>query len=173
MNGVEPKTKALIATVFFTAVGVLALLVGTLNWQKTLPMAIFYAILVLNTYYSVKLFSGIVPSKNSIQKIFDAILVLLYVLLAVCMSSPYYFAFSALLLFITATAKYAFLLGVVSQPKLLKRKILVDLLGVLACALALGGMSFGFEMQSVWVLTVAFAVANILLFFVWPLYHLD
>ena len=173
MTRIKPKQKALIATLFFTAFGLTGFALNAAEWQTTLPLFIFYLILVFNTYFSVGLFSSIIPTNNTLQKVIDLFLLIIYTTLAFSVSNPMQFIYSCSLLFIVASAKYVFLIGLVEQPKLLKRKILVDLSGVLACLFAFGGVITGHRTLSLWSLTLVFAFANTLLFSIWPLYHLD
>jgi hypothetical protein len=76
-------------------------------------------------------------------------------------------------MFIVATIKYACLLNKIPQPKLLKRKIIIDLVGVSGCALILGGILAGYTELSLWTLAVSFLIANFFLLIVWPMYRLD
>ncbi len=170
---VTPKVKAFVATVGFTLVGLCAWQFFIFDYIRALPLAIFYVTIVINTYFSIKLFAEIIPKENAGQKLLDTVLAFLYVGMALEMGDPKAFVFMALLLFIVAAAKYAFLLGIVHHPKLLKRKIIVDTSGVFACALALGGILAGFPKESAWAFAIVFVIVNLILFFVHPLYRFD
>src|SRR3989338_2228990 len=160
-------------TLLFTGIGVFSCVYLVRDWQVSLPLVLYYAILLWNTYFSIRLFSQITPPRDVAQIVSDILLLLLYMLTAVSFWSVSRFLFFSLLLFIVATLKYASLLSIVQHPKLLKRKIRVDLLGVLAHALAFGGAVAGFPSLSAWSLAVVFIIANVILFSVYPLYQLD
>ena len=169
---ISPERKALIVSVCFTVIGVVAWHYQVTDWQAALPLAIFYVTLLCNTFFSVKLFSSITPSSH-LQNTMDALLVFTYLGVAWNLGNPLLFVFFALLLFIVAPAKYAFLLNITEHPHLMKRKIIVDLSGTLACALTLGALVLGYSEVSAWGLAIIFVIANIYLFFVRPLYRLD
>ena len=168
--------KAFIVSIFFLVVGI-----GAFWWtldhnsvalSVTLPLFIFYLTIVVNTFFSIRLFAAITPKENLAQKICDAMLVLLYIAMALSMGNALHFVFFDVLLFVVATAKYIFLAQIVHYPKLFRRKIWVDVSGIILGLLILAGISAGFALQSAWVFASIFVIANILLFFVWPLYHL-
>jgi len=171
MARLNPKTKAWIVTGVFFLAGAYAW-TRMPDWRTALPFGIFYATIVFNTYFSVKLFSSITDPKNGAQIFMDAILVVLYAYLAWSMGDALHFAFAGALLFLAATAKYALLLGLTEQSKLLKKKILVDTSGTTLFVLALYGVIAGYPVQSIWALAIVFVVANVILFSVWPLYRL-
>jgi hypothetical protein len=135
---------------------------------------IFYFTLIFNTYFSIKLFSGLVSFDDTLQNIVDAVLFFIYLSLAISFGNISHFILTVTLLFIVASAKYSLMLFVVEQPKLLKRKILVDISGIAMCFLSLFGIILsGNETYSAWVLAVVFVLSNVVLFTVYPLYRLD
>ncbi|MEO8638205.1 MAG: hypothetical protein ABI430_04890 [Candidatus Taylorbacteria bacterium] len=169
----DPKPKALIASTFFFLAGLYSWIFLVSDHRAGLPLFIFYITIVVNTFFSLVLFSSIIPRENVTQKILDGLLIVCYLLLAQGMRDPASFLFFDTLLFIFATAKYAFLLGVVNHPRLLKRKILADLSGVCAGVLAFGGLVAGYSYVATWALAIVFVIANFILFFIFPLYRLD
>ncbi len=156
----------------FALAGVLGWVLGVKDQHEALPLALFYAVLVLNTFFCVRLLEKNIPRDNVGQKIFDTLLVLAYFASGLSLGNTSVFLFSSLLLFIIATAKYVFLLDVIDQPKFLKRKIAIDLSGVMALALAFGGVFFGVP-YSTWALAVVFGLANMLFLTTHPMYRLD
>ncbi len=168
----RPQTKASSVSIIFLIAGALFALIRITDLGQSLPMLIVYAVLLVNTFFSVRIFSAITPP-SSIQKTCDAGLFFIYLLTAWEFGSPKGFAFAFLLLFIVACVKYSFLLYETSHPKLIKRKILVDLSGALAGALTLCGIMAGYQYASLWSLAIVFSFANVFLFFVQPLYQLD
>lgn len=222
---VTPSLKASLGTALFSVTAIFSWIFFVEDRLLSLPLLIFYAALMVHTYFSVRLFSSLSPKGNILQKLpenhpspegaypsegvrratgprfqglpskenpvpseeyapeggfrgvsqifFDFLLFLINTGMAFALGNPLLFLFLNLLLFIVAPMKYSFLFGIVNQPKLLKRKIIADLLGALAAALSLGAFSMGYERQSVWGLVIAFYITSVYLFFVRPLYRLD
>jgi hypothetical protein len=142
------------------------------DWRVSLPLAIFYALLVINTYPSVQLFSSIVPLDDGKHALVDIILAFSYLFLAVSLGQPQQFAICALVLFLIAAGKYSLMLYEVPHQKLIERKLRVDLLGALMCAIVLALISFGWFWTGVWGLAIMFALANVYVLALRPLYRL-
>jgi hypothetical protein len=164
--------KASIVTLFFLLAGILSLSAKT-NYAYIVPISLFYLMLTINTYFSIRLFVQITSKDDWVQNGIDLVLVALYILAALSMDNVLHFMFYILLLFIVATAKYTHLLNKTPHRMLLKNKILTDTSGILGCALTLGGIIFWHPGASIWIFSFAFIFANFALFFVWPLYRLD
>ena len=97
----SPETKAWFVTGGFALVGMLAFWFVAPSAHVTWPDTLFYAIIVLNTFFSVRLFSSITPP-SFWQAITDAALVLAYVALALTIGREWAFPFFALCVFIVA-----------------------------------------------------------------------
>mgnify|MGYP003394456233 CR=1 FL=1 len=166
-----PSLKALVVTVLFALAGVAGFMMSE-KTPTTLPLAIFYATLTLNSYFSIKLFSSIVPPDDKKQWVVDGLLVVSYLALAWFISNPIFFFLAILFLFIIAAFKYTLLLGTISHPKLLKKKIFIDLCGVLMGAIAVTLAGFGFVIETAWAVAIAFVLANVLLLFIRPMYKI-
>lgn len=168
----RPNTRALLAVVCFS----LALLAGLLftagSPSSKLPMGIFYALLIVNTYFSVKLFGAITVYDRK-QNLIDCVLFLFYLGMAFSVGKPALFAFLLAVFFAVATLKYVFMLGAVPHPQLLKRKITADILGTMFGLAVFGGVVLGYETFSLWAMAAVFGLANVGMFFVYPLYRLD
>ena len=171
----HPQIKALIVTSVFAFAGIL----GWYFAESTspdplllLPLAIFYATLTVNTYFSVKLFASITPLHDYIHQLFDLLMVAAYFVLAYTFFSPQAFFLAALFLFIFALLKYILLLGVIPHLQLLKRKIIIDLFGTLLCASVVAGAYLGYVTESAWVLATLFLLANIYLLLINHMYRL-
>ena len=137
-----------------------------------LPLTIFYIVISINTFFSVRCFSHVIPCKNRLQKLIDTILFFCYVLMAVSVDKSLEFVFWTAVLFSVAVLKYVSLLSLVKYLGLLKYKIIIDGLGTVSCVLAMGGIIFGYEIISIWIWTALFVLANIFIFFVKPLYKI-
>ena len=141
-------------------------------WTESFGLVIFYAALVVNTFFSVRCFSAITPPLVS-QRFVDAVLVLFYGLLAFQFSSPIRFTAVATLLFAVSAIKYAWLSQHVTYHKLLQRKFRVNSAGVFLCLAAFLGIASGFPFLSTTVLVLGYLTANFYLLLIRPLYVLD
>lgn len=167
----NPTVKAWVVTVLFSFVGVVAFFYRAPFVPELVPELVFYAVLVLNTFFSVRFYSALQP-KNSSQVCIDAVLVVAYIALAFSLGRPISFAFAALCLFIIAPQKYALMLELVPHATLLRNKILIDLSGAMLSAAVLGATIAGYAYAGAWVLAVLFTLANIYLLFIRPMYRL-
>ena len=167
----NPTTRAWLATVLFTGAGLLSLwLVAPWN-EYLLPHVLFYAVLTLNSFFSIRLYASIQPKRIE-QSALDTALVLVYLALAFSIGRPEFFALFALIVFITATPKYAYMLGHIPHGPLLRRKILIDISGIAFCAAVFAGTMAGMPLLFAWVLAIGFAVANIYHLIIHPMYRL-
>lgn len=167
----SPKLRALTATILFAAVGVWSVLFHNVPWEYSIPHIIFYVVLTINTYFSVRFYTAITPA-SVFQTLIDVALAAAYIGLALTIGVPIAFAYFALLIFTIAPAKYAHLLGKTPHDKTLRRKILIDLLGTLMCVFVLGLTLVGLELKAAWILAGLFTLANIYLLAIKPMYRL-
>ncbi len=167
----NPTTKTWVATAVFSLAGLVSLFVYAPISSYLVPHTIFYAVLVINTFFSIRFFSRIAPEDRS-QVAIDTALVLLYLALAFSLGRAIPFAFFALCLFIAASTKYPLLLLVIPQTNVLKRKILIDLMGTAACAVVLGGTILGYAFGSAWAAAISFTLANVYFLLIRPMYRL-
>ncbi len=169
---IEMKTRMTVG--FLSIIGIISF-VNSLNvLEVSLPLFIFYIILMINTYFSLKLFLAIIPTHIFEQKMMDVLLIISYILLAFSFKYALLFSYLLTLFFILATLKYAlFVKHNEKHPRLLRRKIVVNILGTLLSLLTLGGILLGYETYSLWFLPIVFLFANIVIFFISPLYKLD
>ena len=75
--------------------------------------------------------------------------------------------------FAVSLIKYTLLLGKIEYDYILRRKILIDVLGVCGLSLVIGGIFAGYPQYSIWAWAIIFILANIVLFTFWPFYRLD
>jgi len=166
------KRRALFATALFTAAGILAWPLFVYDWHISLPLEIFYALLVVNAYPSVRLFSSIVPQEDGRHALADIILAISYLFIAASIGQPPQFALCTLVMFLIAAAKYTLMLYDIPHPHLLQRKIRADLLGALMCAGILALMNLGWVYYAAWGMTLIFTVASVYVLAVKPLYKI-
>src|SRR3990172_11302373 len=94
----NPTVKTWTATIAFSLAGTISALFYSTVSPFLLPHFIIYAVLVVNTYFSIRFWSALQP-QDSRQFLIDAILVLAYLALAFSIGEPTYFAFAAFALF--------------------------------------------------------------------------
>lgn len=165
------NVRATSATFLFFAFGVLSLLIPLPHREELAWYAIFYALLLVNTFFSIQYFSEIIPTDIALQRVADGTLVLCYAAIAIAMGYALYFGLFLLLLFIVATLKYWSAEPVVVDTRLLTRKVKFDFLGVLMALLFLTITLFGYPRPAVIALDVVYGIANVYLLFVKPLYQ--
>jgi hypothetical protein len=161
--------RALAATLAFAIAGLLGFVFAPQPWELRAPNTVFYAVLVLNTFYSIRFFDAL-PPQNRDERVIDAVLAVLYLALAAAIGWPVAFAVVATLLFAAATAKYVLLLPVMDRHDILTRKILIDGLGLLMCLAALAGTLLADPLWSAWGAAIVFALANVYLLRIRPMY---
>lgn len=168
----SPIHRASLAAVIFAIAGVANFISGHV-WQEPVGIALFafYALLILNTFFSIRFFSSLVPSDDT-QKIVDSILFLVYIALAFSMDNEIVFLIIVTSLFLVASLKYVLLLKHTAYRKVLSRKIRLNLIGATACGAAIVGSLLGHTLESAWVLSVVFGLANVYLLFIRPMYRL-
>ncbi|MCC7004529.1 hypothetical protein IT397_01260 [Candidatus Nomurabacteria bacterium] len=173
MMNIILKIKPIIATVIFALFGIYSSIFIVTDWKLSLPLVIFYFILTINTFFSIKLFTKIIDPKNVSQIVIDTILFCLYFLLAYKVDSYFWFSVVILALFIVAIVKYIFLLNLLQYQDLLNKKIFINSLGTVACILNYLFAAFDYGFQSAWALVIVFAVANIYLLVINPMYRIS
>jgi hypothetical protein len=170
MRGVTTIEREVLATALFGTAGIAGLLLSNAEWSARAPTALFYAVLVVNTWFSVRFFSRLPPIDRD-ESAIDGLLTILYVGLAFAIGRNVPFLAVATVLFFAAVSKYALLLRIMDLPRTLKRKMAIDALGGLLCLVALVGALLGYEVESTWALALVFLAANVFLLLVQPMYR--
>ena len=163
--------KSWLATCAFALAGIIAVLFYSIVSPFLLPHFIIYTALVINTFFSIRFWAALQPNDVR-QLLVDAVLIVAYLALAFSMGEPTYFAFTTFALFGLATVKYVLMRGCTSHGALVERKISLDALGALACALLILGMLLGYALEATWFFAVGFTLANVYLLLVRPMYRL-
>jgi hypothetical protein len=161
--------RAIGATIAFTVAGLAGLLLAPQPWAAKAPNAAFYAVLVVNTFFSVRFFDALPPQGRD-ERVIDAILAITYLALAATMGGQFWFGLASTSLFAAAVAKYVLLLRVMDRRAVLVRKIKIDALGVVLCATATAGALLWDRLATAWAQTIVFAIANVYLLAVNPMY---
>lgn len=157
-------------------IGILAIALWTLLFRAPLssvlfPETIFLAVLVLNTFYSVRLYAAIQPDDIA-QAIVDVVLVVVYIWLTLSLGTHVEYFLVATLLFVAATPKYMLMRGKIPYDALLRRKVKIDTTGIVMCALCLAIAYSGHSFLAAWIHAGTFTIANIYLLWIRPMYVL-
>lgn len=171
VNMITPAAKSVLATTAFSLAGIVSALFYSVVSPFLLPHFIIYALLVFNTYFSIRFWSALQPADIR-QTLIDGVLVLAYLALAFSMGEPTYFVFAAFALFALATFKYVLMRGRTPYEAIVERKTGIDALGALACAVLIAGVLLGFALEATWLFAIGFALANVYLLLVKPMYRL-
>jgi hypothetical protein len=161
--------RSIAATGAFMAAGLASWLLLVRDWRSAIIQSIFYIILIVNTYFSIRCFSRIAPRTLG-QLCVDSILAALYLMLAACICDGAAFMFIASCIFAVAVLKYEFMLKALSNSETVKRKILVDALGAVLCVTGWGAIQLGYGQSASAAVTFVFAVANLYLLILRPMY---
>ncbi len=168
----DPMKRALLSTGFFASAGILSFFFFAPSNLVLWPNTLFYAVIVLNTFFSVRFFARITPHSWT-QSVVDGVLVLIYLALALSLGREWAFPFFALCIFVAAPIKYVLMLGKIPHSDLLRRKLLIELLGAGLCTAALLCAVFlGYPLTAAWTLAIIFSLANIYLLAIRPMYRL-
>lgn len=167
------EQKARIATLAFAIWGGAVAAFTITHWIVAWPLLFFYATLVIDTYFSVRVFSTIAPPRDRFQQWADAVIVILYLGLATRFEQPLDFTIIAALLFLACILKYAILTDAVPLYRpFLHRKIALDSLGALVCLLAAFGIALGYVRAATLALAFLNAGANVYILILKPFYVL-
>ena len=167
----SPTVKTWTATIVFSLAGTISALFYSTVSPFLLPHFVIYAVLVVNTYFSIRFWSALQPADIR-QTLIDGALALAYLALAFSIGEPMYFAFAAFALFALATFKYVLMRGRTSYEAIVERKTGIDALGALACAVLVLGMFLGYPLEATWLFAIGFTLANIYLLAIKPMYRL-
>src|SRR3989344_3335545 len=155
-----PARKAVLVCLLFAGIGLFGWFTTGFANAASVPLLVYYAVLLINTFFSIRIFSAITP-KNIIQTLFDGVVAIFYLALAFSFGSVTTFAAVSAGLFLLAVAKYVHLKILISSSALLRRKIVLNTLAALLSLFALTLALLGFSEATAWALGIIFALANI------------
>ena len=168
----RPTLKAALVCLFFMGAGTAGWLMTGAGSNEAFALLAYYIVLVINTFFSIRVFSMITP-KNAVQTLFDGAAAIFYFGLAFSFNSTATFAFVSVGLFLLAVAKYVHLKSLMPSSALLRRKIALNTLAGLLSLFSLALALLGFSEIAAWVLGVVFALANVYVLAIKPMYRLD
>ncbi|WOJ88122.1 hypothetical protein RZS28_09660 [Methylocapsa polymorpha] len=165
-------TRAIAGVVGFSAFALIVLLVYAPNSPTLLPDTIFYGVLVLHTYYSVRFFSQLIP-QNAWQIGADVLLVAIYFALALSLGDRFRFLFLVLCLFAAATLKYIPSLGRNDLHAILRRKLKSLLSGIALTIYAIIVAVFIDPTIAAWFITGVYTFFTFHILFVGKMYDMN
>ena len=141
--------------------------------MNSLPVFIFYCLLILNSFFSICVFATLTKREDTRQQFIDLLLAICLILLPTTFNTPLYFVMICLLLFNIATLKYIYLMPIAGYSTLFYRKIKVDTWGIFLCSLTIIGLIMGFSQLSLIFFTTVFFIANTYVLWHRPLYKIE
>jgi hypothetical protein len=168
-----PHTKALLAVFLFSLSSIAGAFARLPVTPDMIPLLVFHALLLINTFFSIRCFAAITPQNNMLQNILDSIIGGIYLAIPFAFHSPLLFVSGTALLFTVATLKYIFLQQLLGGTRLLRRKLVADAGGAVLCLAALGGIWLGYTALATALWVGIFFCANIYLLIIAPLYKHD
>lgn len=167
----NPTARAVAATIAFLVAGPGTWYFLVSDWRSAIAPASFYCVLLVNTYFSIRFFSRFSSSSMS-QAVTDGVLFLVYIALALSITNTVRFMCFAVCIFVGANVKYILLLPTVNETPILKKKIIIDSLGAALCVAGLAGALANYEDESAIAVAITFAIANVYLLMVRPMYSI-
>jgi hypothetical protein len=166
------SVKASLACGVFAVAGIVGFLL-TPHSGICIALSLYYAVLLLNTFFSVRTISALTPP-SAAHTIFDALLALVYFALAASFGSVALFSIASLFLFAFADVKYAHLARLVpSYRDFLYKKMRINFFGALLSGAALFAAYIGYPEFAAWGLATVYALANAYLLGINPMYRLE
>src|SRR4051812_44795413 len=103
-------TKTIIVITLFSIAGLISFIMNLDDIAITLPLFIFYVLFMVNSFFSIRLFFGLIPDGLKKQVAIDVLLGIVYFILAFNLKNPLVFAYFIAFFFIFGSMKYVFLL---------------------------------------------------------------
>lgn len=173
MNETRANLLATIMTLIYTLLGLIGIFFRVEDWSVSLPIVIFYFLILVSTHLSVSFFLSIIPEHSYIQKVINGALLVIYFILAFNLNDPLNFMIVTALLFSVSTIKYLLMVEENPHKKLLWRKVSVQTLGTIACILTILGILSGYALISTSLWLLCFIIANIYIISIKPLYRIS
>ncbi len=172
LTGFAPSAvrTGVVFTGVFTVAAVVFTAVFAPRTAVLAPQLLLHALVLLNTFPSIRIFATIQDPRDRAQRSTDVGLGLLYLGMTLTLGQAMWYPLLVMAMFALATLKYALLLGNVPHPRLLRHKIAVDIAGTLAAAVALGCTAAGYAEAAQWTWALLFAAAQLDVFLLRPLY---
>ncbi len=132
--------------------------------------ALVYGLLMINTWFSVRLFFTLIDFRDKRQQAMNVFIALAYAFLAWSIRDIQLFYFAWTVLFGLASLKFVLLIGRFEYKRLLRRKLVADLLAVLMGLSIVAGSSYLPDMPWSWLGLIVFGGACVYYLLLRPLY---
>lgn len=132
--------------------------------------AVLYGLLMIQTWFSIRLFFTLIDARDARQRAMNVVLVFSYALLAWSIRDIHLFYFAWILLFCFASLKFVLLIDRFKYRRLLRRKLIADLLGVAMGILMTAVLWFWSDQPWQWLGLVLFGGSCIYYLLLRPLY---
>ena len=162
--------RTIIGVALFGLFGLFAVTMLIHDWTAALPLVLTYAVLVYDTFFSLRYFTAITPTMDRTQKLFDYALILSYGAIALNLNNPLGFMASMSVMFLIASGKYIFLRKKIGPSEIIFRKIRIDIFGAIGYGLCTVPIFFGWIWQASWALFIGYVLANVQILWHHPLY---
>ena len=164
MTPEQAKIRGRLATLLFCAFGVVGWVMAP--GAEPAPL-IMYALLMVQTWFSLPLFFRLIDPKLASQRFVDVSIGFAYAFLGYAVRDSVLFVFAWTVFFALTVLKYALLVGRFSEPVLLRRKLTANALGVGL------GLLMSLHVQGAWVGVALFGGACAYYLAFKPLYVTD
>ena len=173
-NRQQAERKAQVVVAMLTTFSVYYTWTHVHDWNSILAPLVYYVVLLISTYFSVRCFDALTPPQSPVQDVLDVVLVLFYFVLATLFTAP------AILLFVTAaffsvtTLKYILLMSEKTLPhfKQIDYKAAINGCGTISALLCYWIALQGNVVLGMWLWVAIFCSANFFIFFIKPLYRI-
>jgi len=166
------RKRARLATLGFALAGILLPLLLPSGTPVSFWLVMFYVLLVVNAYFSIRCFGSFEGAEAPLQKTLDVLLALMYLGLPLQFTDAKKFMALSAAMFLVAAAKYTLLLSGGGSTRLLARKIFVDNLGTAVSLIMLLGAGTPNETSVLTFGVLATLAANVYILWLKPLYVL-
>lgn len=173
MNETKANISAATITIVYTILGLVSVFYLVNDWLVSLPIVIFYFLILAGTHISVSFFLSIIPEHGYLQKLINGSLLVIYFILAFNLNNPLNFMIVTALLFSVSTIKYLLMIEENPHKKLLWRKVSVQTLGTTACILTILGILSGYALISTSLWLLCFVLAHVYIISIKPLYKIS
>jgi len=151
--------RATAAGIGFSLIGFIAVLIRAPNSRELVPDALFYGVLILHTFFSVRFFSRVI-AQDSWQIATDLALVAVYLALALSLGDGLRFLVLALCLFALAISKYMPSLRDSHLKFLMRRKIKYEIGGIVLSGCSITIALLMDQTIAVWFFTIVYAAVT-------------
>ncbi|OHA01348.1 MAG: hypothetical protein A3H71_03680 [Candidatus Sungbacteria bacterium RIFCSPLOWO2_02_FULL_48_13b] len=144
---------------------------GGLGGEGAVELFIFYAVLIIHSFFSLSFLDKIMPDSGVLEQTIDIILFLFYLGMAFSFNMASIFIFLGISMFTLATLKYILLSKQFGQFRInLREKIRANCLGISLLLIVLAGVIGGYRLLALRTLVLTYIAATIYYLFIHQIY---